>query len=103
MHHWSNTFFSDMSPVTGYSCDFPTPDGDMQLQEFTGLLDLYGTEIYEGDIVKCGYGIGEVVFQAGCFMVKWLSDPEASLEFLFSRDGTYARKGEEQFEIIGNV
>jgi hypothetical protein len=69
----------------------------------TGLLDLNGREFYENNIVKCGYGIGQVVFQAGCFMVKWLSDPEASLEFLFSRDGTYARTGEEQFEIIGYI
>ena len=54
-------------------------------------------------IVKCGYGVGEVIFQAGCFMVQWIDDKEAYLEFVFSRKGMYARKNDEQFEIIGNI
>ena len=76
---------------------------EVELMLFTGLCDKNGKEICESDIVKCGYGVGEVIFQAGCFMVQWIDDKEAYLEFVFSRKGMYARKNDEQFEIIGNI
>ena len=71
-------------------------------RQFTGLHAKNG-EVLEGDIVKCGYGTGKVIFHVGCFMVEWIEDKESMMELLYSRKGTYARTGDECFEVIGNI
>ena len=71
--------------------------------EFTDNYSIYNEEIYEGDIVECGYGRGHVIKDSGNFMVKWIDDKEANMELLSSRKWPYIRRQEDEFEVLGNI
>ncbi len=95
----------DTNPILGGFSSFGEllQDERFIVLEFTGLLDKYENKIWEGDIVRCGYGVGQVIFHQGSFMIEWLSDPEANMEFVSSRNGFSYRKGEEELEVIGDI
>lgn len=48
--------------------------GDYEVEQFSGVIDTDGVDIYEGDIVDCDGRIGVVEFYDGCFWVFSLDD-----------------------------
>lgn len=86
LHCYSNW---QIDPFTGEVTDFvgsiagsgeqfvkSDPSDNYIVQQFTGLLDSAGKEIYEGDIIVDSTGVSTVYFQNGCFWVDdmWLYD-----------------------------
>lgn len=73
---------------------------NIELMQYTGLLDKNGKEIYEGDIVKepyyvdenNGYLLLEVLFNNGCFVGK-----------VINKDGFGLQNLTMYKEVIGNI
>ena len=62
---------------------------DVELMQYTGLKDKNGKEIYEGDIARTPFGIGQVFDRLGC----WFVELQKELGYFSSSD----------IEVIGNI
>lgn len=97
------TFFEDdICNVSDYNYDFYTED-EFELMQSTGLHDVHGKEVFEGDIVKIpedydkfGRNAGEILkvaFNNGCFRLK---RPNSKGRGFYFED-------DNMVEVIGNI
>ena len=86
------------------SSRFPNEIEEIEVSQFTGLLDKNGKEIYEGDVVRFGNlgdeGTGE--YRLGT--VEWCNTCCAGFRLQWSGFGNNERLGtQENIEIVGNI
>jgi uncharacterized phage protein (TIGR01671 family) len=77
----------------------------VKIQQFTGVKDLYGKEIFEGDIVQlvfatqpCGFGRYEIIFKDAAFHLKTIEKNWLREEYQDTRLGNY-----HICRVIGNI
>jgi hypothetical protein len=61
--------------------------------QFTGVCNSKGTEVYEGDIIRHGEELFEIVFEDGCF---WRTSDDDIMEL-------HTILGMGSFEVVGNI